>query len=216
MSGADRRYAYIITVRFRPEMADVVARKYREQTMPLVANAPGLLALLALTQRRTGRGMTIRVWDTAANRALTDLPNEAIIADFADYNELLTDAYTRDPYDVTVLTLQPSSRAQPDVRAAPSVARVTTAELHRERWDEGTAALREFALQNHADDAARSGAILCQNHALGRVMLIVVAETVRDLAGTEADSREFDLTARSSGYARSRIESSVYEVVARI
>jgi hypothetical protein len=137
-------YAYVITVRFQPATAGTVVAMYRERTAPLVAAAPGLIALLGLVQRATGRGIAIRVWQTAADRARSDVPSAAIVDDLADYAGLLTGTYTRDPYDVPVLALPP---ADPDRPFVPAVARVITEDIRPDRWDEGIAALHALDLR---------------------------------------------------------------------
>jgi hypothetical protein len=195
------RYAYVITVTCHPEALDEVVRRYQERTVPLSAAAPGLVTLLALVRRATGRALVIRVWETAVDRARSDAPSAAILEDFTAYAPYLSGAYTRDPYDVIASTLPAADRTQPFARR---MARVSVVEIDADVWDVEIAPWRDFARRASADSSTPTGSLLLEHRGLGRAMLVELAP------GTREFETRWDLDSRT------RVLPELYEVIAYV
>jgi hypothetical protein len=194
-------YAYIITVTCRPEALDEVVRRYQERTVPLTAAAPGLVTLLALVRRATGRAIVIRLWQTPADRARSDTPSTAILEDFTAYAPFLTGPYTRDPYDVHASALPP---ADPSAPFARMMARVSVVELDQDVWDGEIAPWRDVAGRASADPSTLTGSVLLENRGIGRAVLVELAPSTREF------ETRWDLASRT------RVLPELYEVIARV
>ncbi|HLW03616.1 MAG TPA: hypothetical protein VKT82_33525 [Ktedonobacterales bacterium] len=59
-------YARVTSGQLHPDKIDEASRMYEESIVPALKQAKGFKALLALTNRATGKGLVIAMWETEA------------------------------------------------------------------------------------------------------------------------------------------------------
>ena len=60
-------YARVITVQVQPGRLDDLLQVLQEQVIPAAQHQPGFRALFRLTDQRTGKGMTVSLWESEAD-----------------------------------------------------------------------------------------------------------------------------------------------------
>jgi hypothetical protein len=161
-------FARIISISFRPEMADAVAELHRTSSVPLVANEPGLVVVLGLLDPVAGRASSITLWETAADRERAGIMAPGADESLARYGDLLTGPYVRDLYDVTRFRLWSDQQT-----TAPLIQGHTTAVyVHPHRWSDGSAALRSLLSEDMVTSAGINGVMLFENADRGRVIIV--------------------------------------------
>ena len=60
-------YARVITVQVQPGKLDDLLHVLQQQVIPAAQHQPGFRGLLRLTDQRTGKGMTVSLWDSEAD-----------------------------------------------------------------------------------------------------------------------------------------------------
>lgn len=59
-------YARVTNGQLHPDKIDEATRVYQESIVPALKHAKGFKSLLALTDRATGKGLVIALWETEA------------------------------------------------------------------------------------------------------------------------------------------------------
>ena len=59
-------YARVTSGQLHPDKIDQAIRMYQESIVPALKHAKGFTSLLALTDRATGKGLVIALWETEA------------------------------------------------------------------------------------------------------------------------------------------------------
>ena len=94
-------YARVAQVRIQPEQVDEAARIYRDEVVPALETQPGFKGALLLTQPESGRGISITLWDTEADRTAGEVGGffQTQLAHFAG---MFTETPVRDAYQVAI------------------------------------------------------------------------------------------------------------------
>jgi hypothetical protein len=187
VSEPPRYYARVIGITFQPEMAERVAELYRHTSLPLVANAPGLVVVLGMLDATAGHAYSVSVWETVADREQAGITAPGAGSNLESYAAMLTGPYLRELYDVTACTLPDAEQ-----RSRFQSARMRTVELHAPHWEAGTAALRA-AIERRAtltdrghgcmllEDPRRLRAVVVEAIGPGEAFDATVRQVIHDL-----------------------------------
>ena len=92
-------YARVITSQLEPSTTDEAVRIWQESVTPLLKGRPGFKGAYLLGDRNTGRGVTVTLWETAADASGMDTSGayQQAISHFA---KLFTAPPTREQFEV--------------------------------------------------------------------------------------------------------------------
>jgi quinol monooxygenase YgiN len=95
-------YARVTTVQLAPDKVDEAIRIYQESVIPAAQQQQGYRSTLLVTDRASGKGMAITVWESldALNASEASGYYQQQIAKFGP---LLTAAPVREAYEVTAM-----------------------------------------------------------------------------------------------------------------
>ena len=105
-------YARVITVQVQPGKLEDLLQVLQEQVIPAAQHQPGFRGLLRLTDQRTGKGMTVSLWESEADLIASETSGylqemRAITAPFYVMPPF------REVYEVSLQVTAPSSAEQP-------------------------------------------------------------------------------------------------------
>jgi heme-degrading monooxygenase HmoA len=94
-------YARVAQVRIQPECVPEATRIYQESVVPALRQQAGFKGALLLTQPESGRGISITLWATEADRTAGEVSGfyQAQLARFAG---MFTETPVRDAFEVAV------------------------------------------------------------------------------------------------------------------
>ena len=94
-------YARVSIAQSQPGKADEVIRIHRDSVVPAAKQQKGFKGLYLLTDRKTGKGMTISLWETEADLTAGEASGfyQQQVAKFKD---LFSAPPVREAYEVTV------------------------------------------------------------------------------------------------------------------
>jgi len=96
-------YARIAQVRIQPERVAEATAIYRDEVVPALEAQRGFRGVLLLTQPEIGRGISITLWETEADRTAGEVGGffQTQLAHFAG---MFTETPVRDAYQVAIQT----------------------------------------------------------------------------------------------------------------
>jgi heme-degrading monooxygenase HmoA len=207
-TGEPIKYARVSAFNLQPEHLPAAIQMFHKTTAPIVLPQPGFLALVGLANHVTGHALVISIWETDADRDAS-----AASADFArnlgQYSSIFSGPMIRDTYDATFLTLPPPG---PDGQSRAGYARVTSAQIQPEMWEEATARLRDLGEREFGELAGFMGTIVLENRGTSRTLLVELWETRAALGASENSVFYLDRIARRSGYVSETPSHEVMEV----
>ena len=94
-------YARVAQVQIQPQQVDDATAIYRDTVVPALETQPGFMGALLLTQPETGRGISITLWESEADRTAGEVGGffQAQLAQFAG---MFTETPVRDAYQVAI------------------------------------------------------------------------------------------------------------------
>src|SRR6266446_8319044 len=95
-------YARVIFAQFRPEQTDEIIQIYRESVVPKQSKQHGSKGVMVLTDRASGKGISITFWETEADLQASDEASQyyqELGAKFATY---WTAPQVREAYEVSI------------------------------------------------------------------------------------------------------------------
>ncbi len=95
-------YARVIFAQFRPEQTDEIIQLYRESVVPEQSKQHGSKGVMVLTDRASGKGISITFWETEADLQASDEASpyyQELGAKFATY---WTAPQVREAYEVSI------------------------------------------------------------------------------------------------------------------
>jgi quinol monooxygenase YgiN len=101
MKGAEGMYARVTTGQIQPDKIDDASHVYRESIVSAMHQAKGFKNLLVLTDRATGTGLVISVWETEADMKASESSGH-YQQQAAKLAHLLVGAPSFETYEVTV------------------------------------------------------------------------------------------------------------------
>jgi heme-degrading monooxygenase HmoA len=99
----DTMYARVAQVRIQPRRIDEATRIYADNVVPALESQPGFRGALLLTQPESGRGISITLWESQADRTAGEVSGfyQTQLAHFAG---MFTETPVRDAYEVAIST----------------------------------------------------------------------------------------------------------------
>lgn len=95
-------HARVIFAQFRPEQTDEIIQLYRESVVPEHGKQQGSKGVMVLTDRATGKGISITFWETEADLKASDEASQ-YYQDLRDkFAPYWTAPQVREAYEVTL------------------------------------------------------------------------------------------------------------------
>ena len=93
--------ARVTTVQFRPDKMDEAIGIYRDSVTPAAQQQMGFKGLLMLTDRNTGKGISIALWETEADMTAGE-SSGYFQQQLAKFKDILSAPPVREQYEVSV------------------------------------------------------------------------------------------------------------------
>lgn len=94
-------HARVTTVQLQPGRVDEAIRIYQESVVPVAKQQRGFRSTMLITDRASGKGMSITVWDSEADLQASEASGY-YQEQLAKFGPLLTAAPVREVFEVTV------------------------------------------------------------------------------------------------------------------
>jgi len=95
-------YARVLFTQIRPEQTDEVIQLYRESVVPEQRKQHGFKSVMLLSDRTTGKGISITFWETEADLEASDEASQYYQEQIAKFATYLTARPVREAYEVTI------------------------------------------------------------------------------------------------------------------
>lgn len=201
-------FARVTTALIRREAYAQALATFRDTTVPIVQQLAGYRGVVSLANRAENRVITMTLWATDEDRRASGM-NRAVIENVAEFGPFVVGSFSRDQYDVIVDTWE-RDESGPD--GYGSFARVTTAQLLLESWDDGLELVREITDRPAGTPAGFRGSLAMVDDATGKILVLEVWEARDALTSYEASVNLHDHVARERRVLAGAAAHSIYRV----
>lgn len=197
----------ITRVETPPERVDAAIANFQERSIPSARSAPGYLGAILLADRRTGAGMALTYWESAATLAASEDLGDRTRAQAA--SAAGTRIVNVERYEAVIMDRAPGSQPRPG-----PFSRVNTLNADPARIDAMTVFVRNSALPVLKPLKGYRLTWMGVDRQTGRVRLATVWDSLDDLESSNAKLGGLREEAAKIGGASGVVGLEVFEVAA--
>jgi heme-degrading monooxygenase HmoA len=199
-------YARVVSVQVALEGIDEAEMVFRDRIMPSLLETEGFRGAVLLTDRSSGSGTTITVWESDAH-ARANEESGMLRQNLGRIQHLLRSAPAVEGYEVRVFQPGPID---------PKAMRVMRVQLRPEKVDEASEVYRDSILPAAQEQPGFRGALLAVDPTTGKGISATAWDSKADLEAGEMSGYLREQLAKVAPHFTSEPERQVFDVAMRV